>query len=93
MNLISTNELSKVYNFVKKNEGDSVVLPENKNGLLVVISPFEEETGENLLHIILVDSNGVVDNKYIPADDKVIIDKDYNLIYKEGNKEKQVPLK
>lgn len=93
INLISTDELSKVYNFVKRNEGDSVVLPENKNGLLVVISPFEEETGENLLHIISVDSNGVVDNKYIPADGKVIIDENYNLIYKDGNEEKMIQLK
>ncbi|HBI9038353.1 TPA: hypothetical protein JI392_RS04905, partial [Acinetobacter baumannii] len=45
------------------------------------------------LEISIINAFGVVEQKTISANKNVIIDKNYNLIYKEGNKEKILKLK
>ncbi|TCB50821.1 hypothetical protein [Acinetobacter terrestris] len=73
VNLIDIFELSKVYNFLDNSFGASVVLPESNDGLLIVISPFSEENGENFINLTVVNNLGVVKNIILNASNNIII--------------------
>jgi hypothetical protein len=94
VNLVSSSNLVKFYTSISLSYGDGVVLPETQSGKQVIVSPFEENDNEGpKLAILIINTFGVVENKFIPANKNVLIDKNYNLTYLEGNKEKLIKLK
>ena len=87
--LINIIELSKVYNFLDDSFGASVVLPKSNNGLLIIVSPFSEESGEKFINLALVNSLGVVKNITLNASKNIIINNNHEVFfYKENNKSK-----
>lgn len=94
VNLVKSSNLTKYYSFISSAYGDSVVLPETDDSKQIIVSPFEDNEGEGpQLEISIINAFGVVEQKTIPAKKNVVIDKNYNLIYKDGNKEKILKLK
>ena len=94
VNLVSSSNLIKFYPSISPNYGDGIVLPETEGGKQIIISPFEDNEDEGpQLAILIINNFGVEEKKFIPATKNVLIDKNYNLIYMEGNKEKRVKLK
>ncbi|MCY6412977.1 hypothetical protein QTA56_12700 [Acinetobacter sp. VNH17] len=92
--LVSSSDLLEYYSSISRSYGDSIILPETENGKQIIISPFEDNENEGpKLAITIINAFGVVENKFIPANKNVLIDKNYNLIYMENNKEKRVSLK
>lgn len=65
MHLIPTEKLEKKFSFINVNQGDSVILPANKMGKFLIISPFEDE--EVNLRIMTVKGNILLEEKIIPA--------------------------
>ncbi|MNR37566.1 hypothetical protein D3C85_1555970 [compost metagenome] len=69
-------------------------MPETDDSKQIIVSPFEDNEGEGpQLEISIINAFGVVEQKTIPANKNVVIDKNYNLIYKDGNKEKILKFK
>jgi hypothetical protein len=94
VNLVSSSNLVKFYPSISLSYGDGVVLPEVQSGIQVIVSPFEENENDGpQLAISVINTFGVVENRFIPANKNVLIDKNYNLTYLEGNKEKLIKLK
>lgn len=94
VNLVKSSNLTKYYSFISPAYGDSVVLPETDDSKQIIVSPFEDNEGEGpQLEISIINAFGVVEQKTIPANKNVVIDKNYNLIYKDGNKEKILKFK
>ncbi|PPC04868.1 hypothetical protein SOI76_00570 [Acinetobacter pittii] len=94
VNLVKSSNLIKYYPFISPAYGDSIVLPETDDSKQIIVSPFEDNEDEGpQLEISIINAFGVVEQKTISANKNVIIDKNYNLIYKEGNKEKILKLK
>lgn len=94
VNLVKSSNLTKYYSFISPTYGDSVVLPETDDSKQIIVSPFEDNEGEGpQLEISIINAFGVVEQKTIPANKNVVIDKNYNLIYKDGNKEKILKFK
>ncbi|MGE8558337.1 MAG: hypothetical protein ACN6NU_07705 [Acinetobacter sp.] len=93
INLINVSELSKVYNFLNSSFGSSVVLPESNNGLLIVISPFSEENGENFINLAIVNNLGVVKNITLNASNNIMINKNYEVIFYKGKNKSKIILK
>lgn len=93
INLINISNLSKVYNFLDNSFGASVVLPESNNGLLIIVSPFSEESGENFINLAVVNSLGVVKNIPINASKNIIINNNYEVIFYKGNNKYKISLK
>lgn len=87
VNLVKSSNLIKYYPFISPAYGDSIVLPETDDSKQIIVSPFEDNEDEGpQLEISIINAFGVVEQKTISANKNVIIDKNYNLIYKEGNK-------
>lgn len=94
VNLVSSSNLIKFYPSVSPGYGDGIVLPETESGKQIIISPFEDNEDEGPQLVVLIINNfGVEEKKFIPATKNVLIDKNYNLTYMEGNKEKRIQLK
>ncbi|RSO33372.1 hypothetical protein [Acinetobacter lactucae] len=94
VNLVKSSNLIKYYSFISPAYGDSVVLPETDDSKQIIVSPFEANEDEGpQLEISIINAFGVVEQKTISAKKNVVIDKNYNLIYKDGNKEKILKLK
>lgn len=81
LNLFSTSILFKKYDFININDGPSAIL--EKDNFKIIISPFEDESGPNL-RIMKVNNNQMVEEKYIYANKKVLIDSDFKVEYSEG---------
>ncbi|ENW07221.1 hypothetical protein [Acinetobacter beijerinckii] len=94
VNLVSSSNLVKFYPSISPSYGDGIVLPETESGKQIIISPFEDNEDEGpQLAILIINAFGVEEKKFIPATKNVLIDKNYNLTYMEGSKEKRVKLK
>ena len=93
VNLIGILTLSKVYNFLDDSFGASVVLPESNSGLLIVVSPFSEEGGENFINLTVVNNLGIVKNIPLNASKNIIINNNYEVIYYKGNTKSKIILK
>lgn len=94
VNLVSSSNLIKFYPTISPSYGDGVVLPETESGKQIIISPFEDNEDEGpQLAILSINTFGIEEKKFIPATKNVLIDKNYNLTYMEGNKEKRIQLK
>lgn len=94
VNLVSSSNLIKFYPSISPSYGDGVVLPETESGKQIIISPFEDNEDEGpQLAILSINTFGIEEKKFIPATKNVLIDKNYNLTYIEGNKEKRIQLK
>ncbi|MCU4368176.1 MULTISPECIES: hypothetical protein [Acinetobacter] len=94
VNLVSSSNLIKFYPSISPSYGDGVVLPETESGKQIIISPFEDNEDEGpQLAILSINTFGIEEKKFIPATKNVLIDKNYNLTYMEGNKEKRIQLK
>lgn len=93
VNLIDILKLSKVYNFLDNSFGASVVLPESNDGLLIVVSPFSEEDGENFINLTVVNKLGLVKNIPLNASRNIIINNSYEVIYYKGNSKSKIILK
>ncbi|MFI8146997.1 hypothetical protein [Acinetobacter sp. ABJ_C5_2] len=69
-------------------------MPEIDDSKQIIVSPFEDNEDEGpQLEISIINAFGLVGQKTISANKNVVIDKNYNLIYKKGNKEKILKLK
>ncbi|WP_130804039.1 hypothetical protein [Acinetobacter ihumii] len=94
VNLVSSSNLIKFYPSISPSYGDGIVLPETESGKQIIISPFEDNEDEGpQLAILIINTFGVEEKEFIPATKNVLIDKNYNLTYIDGNTEKRVQLK
>lgn len=94
INLVNPSTLIKFYPSISSSYGDGIVLPETESGKQIIISPFEDNEDEGpQLAILIINTFGIEEMKFVPATRNVLIDKNYNLTYMEGNKEKRIQLK
>lgn len=57
--------------------------------MLIIVSPFSEESGEKFINLALVNSLGVVKNITLHASKNIIINNNHEVFfYKENNKSK-----
>lgn len=70
-----------------------MVLPELNDGLLIVISPFSKENGENFINLAVVNNLGIVKNIILNASNNIIVNNDYEVIYYKGNDKSKIILK
>lgn len=87
LNLISSSEMLKNFNFINPSDGATVII--NRNDYDLFISPFEDESGHNL-RVMKVKSNKLIEEKFIYAGKKVEFNSNLQMTYYEGNKKKFV---
>lgn len=86
LNLKSANELSDQYDFIYPHDGDSAVLPENKEGNFIIVSPYEDGGGINL-RIMLIHNTSLLKEKNISLHQgDIVIDENYKLHYRDQGK-------
>ncbi|WP_180164481.1 hypothetical protein [Acinetobacter sp. YH12049] len=85
LNLQSTSEMVKNFDFINPSDGATVVI--NRNNFDLLISPFEDESGHNL-RVMKVKDNKLIEEKFIYAGKKVEFNSNLQMTYYEGNKKK-----
>ena len=83
LNLVSSNEMLKDFDFINPSDGATVIIKRNDYNLL--ISPFEDESGPNL-RIMKVKNNKLIEEKFIYAEKQVEFNSNFQMTYYDGSK-------
>lgn len=90
LNLISVNDLLKVYNFLDPSSGASVIFPETKNGVILIALPSSSESGGLVIDLVSVNALGLTKKLSLDASKNIIIDKNFNISFLENGKIKNI---
>ena len=92
INLIDSNRLIKVYNFINPRYGDSVVFPETSTGILLIASPSSSEAGNPEINLTTANRFGLVKSITLDASQNIVINQKYEILYKEDGKDLKLKL-
>ncbi|MCH7341137.1 hypothetical protein [Acinetobacter higginsii] len=92
INLIDSVDLIKVYKFMNPSYGDSVVFPKTSDGVLLIASPFSNESGHLGINLTSVNKLGLVKSITLDASKNIEINQNYEILYKENAKDLKLKL-
>ncbi|USA52537.1 hypothetical protein NDN13_13830 [Acinetobacter sp. C32I] len=92
INLIDSVSLIKVYNFINPSYVDSVIFPKTSDGVLLIASPFSNESGHLGINLTSVNKLGLVKSITLDASKNIEINQNYEILYKENGKDLKLKL-
>ncbi|MCI3881026.1 hypothetical protein [Acinetobacter higginsii] len=92
INLIDSTSLIKVYNFMNPSYVDSVIFPKTSDGVLLIASPFSNESGHLGINLTSVNKLGLVKSITLDASKNIEINQNYEILYKENAKDLKLKL-
>ncbi|NIE96397.1 hypothetical protein F3J02_07875 [Acinetobacter sp. Tr-809] len=92
INLIDSVGLIKIYKFINPSYGDSVVFPETRAGVLLIVSPSTSEAETPEINLTTVNRFGLVKSITLDASQNIVINQKYEVLYKEDGKDLKLKL-